>query len=97
MFMPPGIKRYTMIRTTLQISGMICGICETHVNDAIRSAFQVNKVRSSRDRGETVIESELPLNRERLRQTINATGYLMLSAKEEEIAKKSLIQSILKK
>ena len=86
-----------MIRTTLQISGMICGICETHVNDAIRSAFQVNKVRSSRDRGETVIESELPLNRERLRQTINATGYLMLSAKEEEIAKKSLIQSILKK
>ena len=95
--MPPGIKRYTRIRTTLQISGMICGICETHVNDAIRSAFQVNKVRSSRDRGETVIESELPLNRERLRQTINATGYLMLSAKEEEIAKKSLIQSILKK
>ena len=86
-----------MIRTTLQISGMICGMCETHVNDAIRSAFQVNKVRSSRDRGETVIESELPLNRERLRQTINATGYLMLSAKEEEIAKKSLIQSILKK
>ena len=86
-----------MIRTTVQISGMICGMCESHVNDAIRSAFQVKKVTSSRSRGETVIESETPLDQEKLRQIISNTGYLMLSASEEEMTKKSLIRSILGK
>ena len=84
-----------MIRTTVQISGMVCGMCEAHVNDAVRSAFRVKKVSSSRSKGETVIESEKPLDHEKLRQIIHNTGYLMLFATEEEIAKKSLIRSIL--
>ena len=83
-----------MIRTTVQVSGMACGMCEAHVNNAVRSAFPVKKVSSSRARGETVIESETPLDREKLRQAISNTGYVMLSASEEEITKKSLIRSI---
>ena len=83
-----------MIRTTVQVSGMTCGMCEAHVNNAVRSAFRVKKVSSSRARGETVIESETPLDHEKLRQVINNTGYLMLSASEEEMTKKSLIRSI---
>ena len=86
-----------MIRTTVQVSGMVCGMCEAHVNDAVRSAFPVKKVRSSRARGETVIESETPLNHEKLRQVINNTGYLMLSASDEEMKKRSLIRRILGK
>ena len=86
-----------MIRTTVQVSGMVCGMCEAHVNNAVRSAFPVKKVSSSRTRGEMVIESEAPLDQERLRQVINNTGYQMLSAAEKEISKKSLIRSILGK
>ena len=86
-----------MIRTTVQVSGMTCGMCEAHVNDAIRSAFSVKKATSSRARGETVIESDTPLNHEKLRLVINNTGYLMLSASEEEMTKRSLIRSILGK
>ena len=86
-----------MIRTTVQVSGMACGMCESHVNDAVRSAFRVKKVRSSRVRGETVIDSETPLDHEKLRQVISKTGYVMLSVSEEEIAKKSLIRSFLGK
>ena len=86
-----------MIRTTVQVSGMACGMCEAHVNDAIRSAFPVKKVSSSRARGETVIESEMPLDHEKIRQVINNTGYLMLSASEEKMTKRSLIRSILGK
>ena len=86
-----------MIRTTVQVSGMTCGMCEAHVNDAVRSAFQVKKVSSSRSRGETVIESEEPLDHDKLRQVISNTGYLMLSASEEEMTKRSLIRSILGK
>ena len=84
-----------MIRTTVQVSGMVCGMCEAHVNDAVRSAFPVRKVSSSRARGETVIESETPLDLEKLRQVISNTGYLMLSAAEEEISKRSLIGKIM--
>ena len=28
-----------MTKTTLKIDGMMCGMCESHVNDAIRKAF----------------------------------------------------------
>ena len=86
-----------MTRTTVHVSGMVCGMCEAHVNDAVRSAFPVKKVSSSRVRGETVIESETPLDHEKLRQVISNTGYLMLSASEEEMTKRSLIRSILGK
>ena len=86
-----------MIRTTMQVSGMACGMCEAHVNDAVRSAFPVKKVSSSRVRGETVIESETPLDHEKLRQVISNTGYLMLSVSEEEMTMRSLIRSILGK
>ena len=86
-----------MIRTTVQVSGMVCGMCEAHVNDAVRSAFRVKKVSSSRSRGETIIESEEPLDREKLLQVIGNTGYVALSAAEEEITRKSLFRSILGK
>ena len=44
-----------------------------------------------------MIESEMPLDHEKIRQVINNTGYLMLSASEEEMTKRSLIRSILGK
>ncbi len=74
-----------MIRTTVQVSGMVCGMCEAHVNDAIRSAFSVKKVNSSRSAGKTVILSENSFDIEKLRQVINETGYIMLSADEERM------------
>ena len=64
-----------MIQTTVQVSGMACSMCETHVNDAVRSALNVKKVTSSHGKGETVILSDEPLDEGKLRETINATGY----------------------
>ena len=40
-----------MIKTTLTIDGMMCGMCESHMNDAIRGAFDVKKVTSSHSNG----------------------------------------------
>ena len=56
-----------MIKTTLKIDGMMCGMCESHVNDCIRSKFNVKKVTSSHSKGETVIISEAPLDSEKLK------------------------------
>lgn len=34
-----------MVQMTLKVDGMACGMCEAHINDAIRSHFAVKKVR----------------------------------------------------
>ena len=44
-----------MWKYTVQVSGMMCGMCEAHVNDAVRKACPVKKVRSSHSKGETEI------------------------------------------
>ena len=77
-----------MTKTTVQVSGMMCGMCEAHVNDAVRAAFPVKKVTSSRKTGETVILSDEPIDIEKLRRVINATGYIMHSAREEKTEEK---------
>ena len=65
-----------MIKTTLKIDGMMCGMCESHVNDAIRKAFPaVKKVTSSHGKGETVVISEDPLDEAQVKAAIAATGY----------------------
>ena len=37
-----------MYQTTVGVDGMMCGMCEAHVNDAVRKAFPVKKVRQMR-------------------------------------------------
>ena len=86
-----------MIQTTLNISGMMCSMCEAHINDAVRAAFPVRKVTSSRSKGETVILSDAPLDMEKLKQTIQATGYTFVAAREETVEKKGLFSSWLKR
>ena len=68
-----------MIETKLKIEGMACGMCESHINDAIRNGFTVKKVKSSHKKGETVIKSEEPLDREKLKKIIADTGYTLVS------------------
>ena len=43
-----------MLKITLGVDGMMCGMCESHVNDAVRKAFPVKKVTSSHATGYTV-------------------------------------------
>ena len=47
-----------MTKTVLSIEGMACGMCEAHVNDAIRANFSVKKVSSSHKKGQTEVISE---------------------------------------
>ena len=64
-----------MWKYTVHVEGMMCGMCESHVNDAVRKAFPVKKVTSSRSKRETVVLSETELDEEALRSAISATGY----------------------
>ena len=82
-----------MIRTILQIDGMMCGHCEAHVNDTIRQAFPVKKVESSHTKKETVILSEEPLDEEKLRAVIAQTGYTLGEIRTEPYEKRACFPS----
>ena len=77
-----------MVKTTLEIDGMACGMCEAHVNDAVRKVCAVKKVTSSHQKGRTEILSEQPLEEEKLRAAIEATGYQVMAVKSEPCEKK---------
>ena len=46
----------------------MCGICESHINDAVRRSFDVKKVSSSRSKKQTVIQCENELDEDALRK-----------------------------
>ena len=79
-----------MQKIVLKIDGMMCGMCESHVNDAIRRAFAVKKVTSSHSKGETVIIAQEALPEDALRQAIEATGYKVLDITQGPYEKKGL-------
>ncbi|MBQ8311422.1 MAG: heavy-metal-associated domain-containing protein [Clostridia bacterium] len=76
-----------MVKVTLKIDGMMCGMCESHVNDVIRREHKVKKVTSSHSKGETVILCDCAPDEERLRTAIAKTGYTLLSVTQEPYEK----------
>ena len=80
-----------MIETIVKVDGMMCGMCEGHINDAIRSHFQVKKVSSSHSKGQTVIRSQEALDQAQLRQVIDAPGYKALAVVSRPVEKRGLL------
>ena len=65
-----------MIKTTLKIEGMMCGMCEAHISDAIRKAVpSARKVSASRSKKEASFLTEDPVNEDILKKAIEDTGY----------------------
>lgn len=77
-----------MTKITLAIEGMACGMCEAHMNDAIRRAFPVKKVTSSHTKKETVILTDADISDEQLHNTVAATGYVLKGITREPYEKK---------
>ena len=74
----------------LEVDGMMCGMCEAHMNDAIRKAFPVKKVTSSHAKKQTVIVCEEAIAEEALLKAVEPTGYKLLSVKTEPYKKFNL-------
>ncbi|MGN0316066.1 MAG: heavy-metal-associated domain-containing protein, partial [Fusicatenibacter sp.] len=72
-----------MVKTILEIDDMVCGMCEVHINDAVRKAFAVKKVTSSHTKGRTEILSEQPLEENELKAAIGAAGYQVTAIRSE--------------
>lgn len=80
-----------MVRITLGIEGMVCGMCEAHINEAVRNAFQVKKVTSSHTKKQTVIITEQDIPEQELRDIVAKAGYDVVSADSEPYEKKGLL------
>ncbi|MBR5769173.1 MAG: heavy-metal-associated domain-containing protein [Clostridia bacterium] len=79
-----------MIEITLKIEGMMCGMCESHVNAAVRNAFDVKKVSSSHTDKETIIISEDDIPDEKIKEVIAETGYELKEITRKPYEKKGL-------
>ena len=79
-----------MTEITLKIDGMMCGMCESHVNAAIRNAFDVKKVTSSHSDKETVIIAENDIPDEKIKEVIDETGYELKEIIRKPYEKKGL-------
>ena len=80
-----------MKQITLKVDGMMCGMCESHVNEAVCKAFpKAKKVTSSHSKGQTVILTEGDIPEAALRAAMEPTGYEVLGYKEEPYQKKGL-------
>ena len=80
-----------MLKTILRIDGMMCGMCETHICDAIRKAApSAKKVTASRSKGEASFISEEAVDADALKAAIEATGYSCLSVESAPYEKKGL-------
>jgi copper chaperone CopZ len=64
-----------MYKTTVNVNGMMCKMCEKHVNDAISDNFEVVSVKADHEAKVTVIESEETLDQEAVTRVITDAGY----------------------
>ena len=80
-----------MIQTTVKIDGMMCGMCEAHINDVIRKLYpKAKKVASSHTKGETTFLTEEAPSEEDIRKAVDATGYHYVSLSSKPYEKKGL-------
>ncbi len=59
----------------IEVEGMHCGMCESHVNDVVRAVAGVKKVKSSHAKGVSVIIAEDGTRAEDIAAAISAQGY----------------------
>lgn len=80
-----------MLKTTLKIDGMMCSMCEAHIQEVIRKSVPgAKKVSASHSRGEASFLSEEAPDAAALKAAIDATGYTCLGVESASYEKKGL-------
>ena len=79
-----------MVKITVGIEGMACGMCEVHINEAVRNAFQVKKVTSSHAKKQTVIIAEKEIPEQELKNMVARAGYSVVFVISEPYEKNGL-------
>lgn len=83
-----------MVKSTVGIEGMACGLCEAHLGEAVRNAFQVRKVTSSHTKKQTVILAEKDIPEQKLKNMVAFAGYAAATVSSEPYEKKGLFSVV---
>lgn len=82
-----------MVKITVGVEGMACGMCEAHINEAVRNELPVKKATSSHTRKQTIILAEQEIPEQKIREVIGKAGYEVVSVSSEPYKKKGLFSA----
>lgn len=85
-----------MQKIILKVEGMMCPMCEAHVNGAVREAYPRAKVSSSHKNAQTTVVGE-GIDPTRVKESIEKTGYKVLDFECCEYKKKGFFASFFRK
>lgn len=81
-----------MYECVIKVDGMMCSMCEAHINDAVRAAVSAKKVTSSRKKGETTVQTETEPDIAAIKAAISATGYTVGDISVKQLEKRGLFR-----
>ncbi len=74
-----------MYKTTATVEGMMCNMCEAHVQEAVRNAFDgAKKVKADHKKNQLSFVTKEAPDIEALKKTITDTGYTFVGAETSE-------------
>lgn len=78
-----------MYETTVNVGGMMCSMCESHIKEAIRKAYPAaKKLKASHIKNTASFESEEKPDEGTIKAAIKATGYDFVGIETAEAAEK---------
>lgn len=83
-----------MIEIIITVDGMMCSMCEAHVNDAVRNVAGVKKVTSSHRSGEVHAVCEESVDRDALISSVEKLGYRVVGSIEKTYEKRGFFASL---
>lgn len=66
---------FETVTTKITVTGMMCPNCEKHMEEAIKKAFKVKKVKADHEKNLVEIISKEPLSEETLSKVVADEGY----------------------
>ena len=69
------------MKFTYEVNGMMCHMCEKHVEDAVKEAFDVKSVKADNKKNTCVIDAEKEPDAAKLEEVIKAAGYTFAGAR----------------
>jgi copper chaperone CopZ len=64
-----------MIKVYFNVDGMMCSMCEAHINDIVRKTTKVKKIKSNHKKNETIIVLENDNAIDKIIKAIESLGY----------------------
>ena len=67
-----------MEKIEIKIEGMMCAMCEAHINDLIRNNFNIKRIKSNHKKGVCIIETPETIKDDDLINVFKMSGYQIL-------------------